>query len=206
MPCKPIIELAGGKSPRQRIWAAIRAWAGTGDGTFTVDGLARTAKLEIEPIQAYLRGLVAGGWVLIVMQGGRGVKNVYRLEKDNGIEAPRVRQDGSEVTQGSGNEALWGVITVLDSFTAQTIADIANVAPHTAKTYCLFLSRAGYLIVTSQGKGHGNGGVATVYRTVKTRISGPRAPMITRLKVVYDPNLHQVVWSEGADEAVKNAP
>lgn len=200
---KPITELSGGKSPRQRIWEAIRAWAGTGDGTFTADGLARTAKLEIDPIQAYLRGLVAGGWVLIVMQGGRGVKSVYRLEKDNGIEAPRVRRDGSEVTQGQGNEALWGAISVLDSFTAQTIADIAGAALHTTKTYCLFLNRAGYLTVAKRGKGYGKGGVASVYCTVKSRITGPRAPMITRLKAVYDPNLHQVVWMEGADEAVE---
>jgi len=200
---KPITALSGGKSPRQRIWEAIRAWAGTGDGTFTASVLSRTAKLEMSPIQDYLRGLVAGGWAGVAVQGGRGVENVYRLEKDNGIEAPRVRRDGSEVTQGSGNEALWGAISVLDSFTAQTIADISGATPHTAKTYCLFLARAGYLKVASQGKGRGKGGVASVYLTVKSRISGPRAPMITRLKAVYDPNLHQVVWMEGADEAVE---
>lgn len=203
MPRKPITELAGGKSPRQRVWETIRAWAGTGSGTFTATDLARASKIEIEPVREYLKCLVAGGWVGIVMQGRIGVKSVYRLEKDNGIEAPRVRRDGSEVIQGSGNEAMWGAISVLGEYDAQTIADLSGARLSTAKFYCMFLERAGYLQVIRAGKGKGNGGTPTLWRTVKSRISGPRAPMITSLKAVYDPNLHQVMWAEGADEAAE---
>jgi hypothetical protein len=28
--------------------------------------------------------------------------------------------------------------------------------------------------------------------------------MITRLKAIYDPNIHQIVWAEGADAAAES--
>ena len=201
-----ILEMAGGKSRRQRIWEAIRAWAGTGDGTFTVDVISRTCKVEYEPTREYVKGLAAGGFIRCLnpeasQAGGRGVKNVFELMRDNGVEAPRVRRDGSEVTQGRGTEAKWAAITVLDSFDFWLIADIAQVKPATAASYCLALGRAGYLDVIRPGKGKGKGGIATVWACAIAHRQKPRAPMITRLKAIYDPNTHEIVWSEGADEA-----
>lgn len=188
---KPISELAGGQSPRQRVWALIRKQA----GDFGLSDV-RPCGVPRRTAQPYLNGLVAAGYLAF----GRDESRPYTLLRDNGIEAPRVRKDGSDVTQGNGNEAIWGAVSVLDTFDAQTLADLSGAALGTVKTYCLYLERAGYLTVAIKGKG---GSAATVYRAVKSRISGPRAPMITRLKVVYDPNLHQIVWGEGADEAVK---
>lgn len=192
MPRKPVSELAGGQSPRQRIWANIRKC--TGDFTWKDVTPSDVSKRTALP---YLQGLLAAGYI-------RGIPTVpelsFYLLRDNGIEAPRVRKDGSEVTQGSGNEAIWGAISVLDTFDSHTLSDLSGAAFSTVKHYCKFLEHAGYLTVVTKGKG---GSAASTYRTVKSRISGPRAPMITRLKVVYDPNLHQVVWGEGADEAVK---
>lgn len=192
MPRKPISELAGGQSPRQRIWANIRKITGGFDwkAITPVDVPKRT-------VQPYLDGLVAAGFL---EKTSLDDWHLYKLIRDNGIEAPRVRKDGSEVTQGSGNEAIWGAISVLETFDTHAITDISGAAFSTVKHYCNFLEHAGYLTVVTKGKG---GSAASTYRTVKSRISGPRAPMITRLKVVYDPNLHQVVWGEGADEAVK---
>lgn len=191
MACKPISELAGGQSPRQRVWAYIRRQPGEFSWKdVTPGGVPKKTSTD------YLKSLVAAGYLIV----GSDESRPYSLARDNGIEAPRVRKDGSEVTQGSGNEAIWGAVTVLDTFNVETIADLSGAAYSTVKTYCRFLERAGYLTIVIQGKG---GCAATTYRTVKSRISGPRAPMITRLKVVYDPNLHQIVWGEGADEAVK---
>ena len=192
MPRKPISELAGGQSPRQRIWANIRRQTGEfiWKDVTPKDVLRRTA-------QPYLEGLVAAGYLTLITTAPAVC---YLLVRDNGIEAPRVRRDGSEVTQGNGNEAIWGAVSVLDTFDAHTLADLSGAAFGTVKQYCRMLEHAGYLTVISKGKG---GGAASTYRTVKSRITGPRAPMITRLKAVYDPNMHQIVWSEGADEAVK---
>ncbi|MDP2786643.1 MAG: hypothetical protein Q8O79_00990 [Pseudomonadota bacterium] len=192
MPRSPITSLAGGRSPRQRIWELIRMHQSgefTGAEVTPGDVPAGTAR-------EYLSGLVCAGYLAQTKADRRGVKIRYWLTRDNGIEAPRVRADGTEVSQGQGNEGLWGAISVLDTFTARQIADLAGVSTSTAKTYCMFLERAGYLSIALVGKGGG----PTLYRTVRTRISGPRAPMITRIKAVYDPNLHQVVWMQGADE------
>jgi hypothetical protein len=197
---KPISTLAGGKSPRQRIWENIRQ-ASNGFTLFDVC----YGDIPIETARDFLNGLERAGVLGVAAPTGRGERKRYNLLVDRGIEAPRVRRDGTEVVQGHVNEGMWGAIKVLDSFTAQTIADLAGAAPGAAKSYCMFLARAGYLDVASQGKGHGNGGTASIYRTNKSRITGPRAPMITRLKAVYDPNIHQVVWMQGADDAILEA-
>jgi hypothetical protein len=192
MPRKPIAEMVGGLSPRQRVWARIRRHKGSfnWDEVTPADVLKRTAK-------EYLDSLVLAGYLDEAEPGN------YSLARDVGIEAPRVRKDGTEVTQGRGNEAIWGAITVLDSFSALDIVELSGV-PHTAvKPYCIMLALAGYLEVKVKGKGTGAGGIGTVYSTVKSRLSGPRAPMITRLRAVYDPNVHAIVWSEGADKAVE---
>jgi hypothetical protein len=191
MSLAPITTLAGGRSPRQRIWERIRMHSSgefTGAEVTPGDVPAGTAR-------EYLAGLVCAGYLAQTQADRRGVKIRYWLTRDNGIEAPRVRADGTEVVQGQGNEGLWGAIRVLDTFTAHQIADLAGVSASTAKSYCMFLERAGYLTIALAGKSGG----PTIYRAIKNRISGPRAPMITRIKAVYDPNLHQVVWMQGAD-------
>jgi len=201
---KPVhIELAGGKSSRQRIWEAILKLSAKGNGNFTETEVARVANLESVPVRDYRRCLVAGGWLKCIAEPAHNSPGVFRLERLNGAEAPRVRLDGSTVTQGRGNEAMWGAICVLDTFTAQLLAELSGTKVATAKTYCALLAKAGYIVAGSPGKGIGAGGVQTLWRTVKSRNTGPRAPMITRLKAVYDPNLHEIVWSEGADEAVE---
>lgn len=201
-----ILELAGGKSQRQRVWESIRRLAGCNDGTFTAIDLSLASKVEIDPVREYLKGLSAAGYICIInpeasRPGGRSVKNVFELTRDNGVEAPRVRRDGTEVTQGRGTEAMWAAMTALDSFNYWLIAEVAQVKPATACNYCLALGKAAYLDVLTPGKGTGKGGIATVWAVPVLHRMKPRAPMVTRLKAIYDPNIHQIVWAEGADEA-----
>lgn len=201
-----ILELSGGKSQRQRVWEVIRSLAGMHDGTFTAADLSCISKVETDPVREYLKGLAAAGYVRIInpdasRAGGRSVQNVFELMRDNGVEAPRVRRDGSPVTMGRGTEALWAAMTVLDTFNHWLVADIAQTKASTAAVYCQALGRARYLEVVSLGKGKGKGGVATVWTVALAHRQKPRAPMITRLKAVYDPNIHEIVWAEGADEA-----
>jgi hypothetical protein len=49
----------------------------------------------------------------------------------------------------------------------------------------------------------GCGGILATYRLLASRVNGPRPPMITKLKAVYDPNIHQIVWQQDADEALE---
>lgn len=196
------IERSGGKSQRQRVWEAIRrfehadparSWA------FSVDMVSRSSKVEEAPVREYLKSLEAAGYlrhIAAIKEGGR-VKSFWRLAQDNGVEAPRVRRDGSAVTQGRGTESMWSVMTTIDSFTFHFLAELAGVKPATAATYCSVLGKAGYLEVLKPGKG----GIATVWTVARPHRDKPYAPMITRLKAVYDPNIHQLVWGESADAA-----
>lgn len=201
-----ILELTGGKSRRQRVWEAARRLATSGDGYLTVERLSRAAKVEVDPVRYALKGLIAAGYIQPapgIAPARIGVNRLYILAQDNGVEAPRVRPDGQEITQGRGTEALWAAATALDSFTADLIAEIARVRSSTARTWCCLLARAAYLDTLIEGKGTGKGGRPATYRVAIWHRDKPRAPMITRLKAIYDPNIHQIVWAEGADDAAE---
>ncbi|MDD5391166.1 MAG: hypothetical protein PHD37_17655 [Gallionellaceae bacterium] len=198
------LELAGGKSQRQRIWEAIRAKS---KRPFELAEVT-PGNVQMATAREYLTGLVKAGFLgeeNSSLSPKIGAKKIYFLVRDTGAEAPRVRKDGSEVTQGCGNEAIWGAMQAMGSFTSTVLANMAGAKESTVKTYCTMLHQAGYLAEERQGKGTGRGGIASQYRLLKSRISGPRPPMITRLKAVYDPNLHQIVWQQGADEALEAA-
>ena len=195
---KPVtLEMAGGKGSRQRIWEAIRALR-----VFTAHQVRGELPGNIPKatIHTYLKSLAAGGY-LVDAPVADGEKT-YELAMDVGIEAPRVRKDGSPVAQGRGQEALWGAMEALSSFNARVLASLAGVPLITTKRYCAYLHKAGYLVVEREGKGIGQGGIQTVYRLLRSRISGPRPPMITRLKTVYDPNTGKIVWQQTPEEAL----
>lgn len=203
-----VTELAGGKSQRQRVWEAIRALSASAYAepySFSADDLSRRSKVEMPIVREYLLCLTAGGYLSQDASRpdapGAAVKKSYRLTQDSGVEAPRLRRDGSPVQQGRGTEAMWAAITALEAFTHHMLAEIAQVKPSTAANYCGFLGRAGYLDLVLPGKGTGRGGVSSIWCCAVAHRYKPRAPMITRLKSVYDPNTHQIVWQAGADAA-----
>lgn len=201
-----VIELADGKSQRQRVWEAIRRFEhGCDDGPrpFSIEQLSRSSKVEEGPVREYVKCLEAAGYLRHVakVKEGSCVKSFWAMARDNGVDAPRVRRDGSEVTQGKGTQAMWEAMQSLGDFTSRFIAEIAGAKPSTAAHYCSLLGKAGYLDVLRPGYGTGKGGVATLWQLAMPHRHKRHAPMITRLKAVYDPNIHQIVWGEGADEA-----
>lgn len=204
MPRKPInLELSGGKSKRQRIWDLIRA---TTERGFDIADVT-PGDINIKSVRDYLAGLTNAGYLECIKDDipGKSLRKrlTYLLINDSGIEAPRVTKQGEKVTQGQGNEALWGAMQALGSFNARVLAEMAGVKESTVKTYCGILHCAGYLTVDRQGKGAGRGGIATQYRLLTSKVNGPRPPMITRLKAVYDPNIHEIVWQQNADHAIE---
>lgn len=202
MPRKPVtLEMAGGKSPRQRIWEKIRQVK-----RFTVRELRGElpGDIPVTTVRSAVLAWEAGGYLKrrsILEAGARGGE-VFDLARDAGIEAPRVRKDGTAVTQGQGNEALWGAMEALGAFNLRVLARMAGVPLSTAKTYCAYLHKAGYLVVERKGKGSGKGGISSTYRLLRSKVSGPRPPMITRLKTVYDPNTGKIVWQQDPQEVL----
>ena len=192
---KPVNEVTRLQT-REAIWDAIRA----AQGPFTVRQIQQETRCTIGQTSEYIKGLTAAG--ILELSGevnGKGFikkTRLYVLAQDRGVEAPRVRRDGTEVTQGRGREQMWETMRSFGTFTAADIhifasTDDHSVAPSEAKTYCQFLCRAGYL------KQLENGCYLLIRRT------GPKPPMIQRIKQVYDPNLNQVVWNEGEDHDTK---
>lgn len=208
---KPVTQYANGHGPRQRIWNAIRQLHKNGGGEpFTelnILSIAEGAKadLEIHCVRDYRRCLVAAG---ILEEAGDSAgsfhRATYRLVKDEGIEAPRVRKDGTRVTQGLAQEQMWRTLRMnKGDINARELASHASttaipVAETAAKDYFKHLHAAGYLEVTEAAVSKGRRNRLARYRLIKN--TGPRPPMVQKTDAIYDPNLGEVVWVRPVNE------
>lgn len=203
MPRKPVHLTANARRPegRQVIWEAIRRLK-----RFTVADVERATRLNDATIRTYLHGLHAAGYLHkpdeTVDVGGSIPAQVWELVRDVGIEAPRVRKDGTPVTQGRGREQLWRTMRIINDFNCRELAvqastEIHPVAESEAAYYCQYLHRAGYLVCTAEGGPN----TPARYRLLPSRYTGPQAPQIQRIRQVWDPNTEQIVWRPEGGEA-----
>lgn len=190
------LELVGGKGPRQRVWDSIRAQRGA---PFTLAGVT-PGDVPLATARTYLQCLLAGGYIGLAGEPAPFATCAWRLIEDAGAEAPRVRKDGSPVTQGLAQEQMWRTLRMMKGDTnARELAAHAStpevpVRESAAADYLGNLHRAGYLACVKPGKGVGRGGIQARYRLV--RDTGPRPPMVCRTHAIYDPNLDRVVWHD----------
>jgi hypothetical protein len=162
---------------RQAIWDEIRGVTG-----FTLAELSNATKIHPATVRSYLAALTAGGIVTRTEDG------VYAVVHDVGLHAPRLRPDGTRVEMGAGRGAAWRAMRVLKRFTVRELHNASGAAESDIKSFVGYLAKAGYLRVID--KGHpGKGATYAIARD-----SGPRAPQVTRLKIVWDPNLERVTW------------
>ena len=204
---KPInVELRGLKTPRERVWEAIlRLSAAPHDGSFDKTKVQDYCEPMVSwtLVDDYLDDLEKAGYLKRV--GGTGVskgvlgKPIQFVLAKRQVYAPRVTEEGVKVTQGSGNEAMWRAMKVLPTFDYTDIARAATlgtlvVPPQTAKTYVAYMARAGYLATVRPSKP----GTPAKHRLQKN--TGPHAPAITRLKVVFDRNTGQFANLQTAQE------
>lgn len=188
MALKPM-DKRNGLDSRQALWEAIRRLK-----TFTVRELREETVLKIDSVREYITGLHASGYI-VPESKVPGYATVWKLVRDIGHEAPRVRKDGSPVTAGQGRENMWNAMRIMRKFTALELAVAARtpdcfVKESTAADYAKHLWHAGYLTKFSDGS----------YRMLPTAYTGPKAPMIQRTKVVWDPNQNKIRWrSDGGD-------
>jgi len=198
------LEMKGGKSPRQRVWEAMRRHR----ECFTQRDLAEVVGGLEGVIEDYVRNLLKAGFIEVIPDERAGriaVRKSYRLVRDNGVEAPRVRRTGEIVTKGRGNEAMWGTMRRMFSkpgndFNYRELAGMCSTASHpvlvqTAKNYVLYLAAAGYLQETKPAV---RGNCPVPARYFLKLDTGPRAPMIQRACQVFDPNpkYNRVMWTE----------
>lgn len=179
---KPVNEVTALET-RAGLWAQIRSMR-----SFTIVQLRRETRCSVSQTAEYVKGLLAAG----IIERSDSERGRYLLVNDCGTEAPRVRRDGSQVTMGRGREQMWRTMRLLKSFTAVDLAVHASTEEHPvavkeAASYCRALAKADYLDQ-----------LATGYRFIPNRYTGPMPPMIQRDKSIYDPNLKKVVWEKGA--------
>ena len=205
---RPInLELRGLETPRERVWAAITRLHQS--KLFPEGYSLETIQDHCEPmvgltmVDDYVECLVKGGY-LTKVPGTGGRKGVlqqpmlYTLAKPHGV-APRLDYAGKKVSMGNGNQAMWQAMKVLGSFDYKDIAKAATlnelvVSPGTAKSYVAHLARAGYLATLRPAKP----GTPARHRLDKN--TGPHAPAITRMKVVFDRNTGEFANLQTAQE------
>jgi predicted transcriptional regulator len=191
---KPVhIESTGPRNDRQAIWEAVRRHP---DASFTVNCIRGWLKgsTRRDKIRTYLNALVNGGF-LVLEKSPSGRQNRYRLIRDTGVEAPRVRANGQRVRQGETQQRIWKSLKILkgwnslNAIVAQITTDHRRVPTSTVKSYLKHLEKAGYILI--KGKG-----TQAEYCLIPARYSGPRAPMVQRTKQIYDPNTGEVAWRQ----------
>lgn len=183
---KPMDKLNGFDS-REAIWALIRS-----KRQFTVRDLYLATTLEASSVLDYVRGLTNAGYLREEI-GDKA--RLFTLIKDVGVDAPRVSRDGKPVTQGQGRINMWRSMYIIQSFSAKELAVNAStpdciVKLSSAENYCGFLCRAGYLRRDKDGR----------YTFLRHMFTGPKPPMVQRIKRVWDQNLKKVMWGEDSDD------
>jgi hypothetical protein len=191
---------------RDAVWAEIRIQAP--HGSFSAREIANATMLGVDTVRDYMVGLCNAGYLAKTSppMPDSFRAQYYKLEKDCGIEAPRVRRDGTEISQGRGRENMWRTIRILKDFSARDLAVHSSteeviVSEEDARCYIHFLHKAGYLKLTSPASA---GRVSTSklarYRFLAAMFTGPKPPQIQRVKQVFDPNRNEVVWKGGAND------
>lgn len=209
MPRKPVtLSMVGGKGPRQRIWEAIRRLSAAVDaGDFTERDIWAATEgrelIELTAIVDYRRCLVAAGVLAQTVKPVKKSPARYRLLRDEGLEAPRLRRNGERVTQGLAQEQMWRTLRMLRGDTnARELAAHAStpaipVAESAAGAYLRMLDLAGYLDITAECvRDPQRRSQQARYRLRADRNTGPRPPMVCRVGAVFDPNEGAVVWQQ----------
>ncbi len=189
---KPADKL-NGYDTREAVWQAIRRLK-----RFTIPELHMETTMTVDSVRDYCIGLSKAGYIERVgeVKPAKTTAAVWKLTRDVGVIAPRVRKNGTLVVQGLGREQMWRTMRILGKFCIRRLVVSASteecvIKDVSARDYCIMLCHAGYLRRTAPG----------CYLFLQSRYTGPRPPMIQRTKQVYDPNLGRVMWRTGDKEA-----
>ncbi|NTT88536.1 helix-turn-helix domain-containing protein [Tabrizicola fusiformis] len=160
----------------------------------TISAIVDLTGVNRTTVLRYLKALTAAGY-LKFQPGPAGKANAWVLIKDVGHHAPRVRADGSAVTQGAITMQLWRAMTMLKEFSYVDLVQHASIEipEATSKDYCKRLLAAGYLRVLVKA----DPSAARIARYRLIRASGPKAPQVQRVRQVFDPNTGTAYPSAG---------
>jgi hypothetical protein len=186
----------------EHFWKVIMDLHGQ-PGPFTVRDVYLETNAHKDTVRDYLKRLVRAEILSREVTDPRQ-PDLFRVLKPQ-RDAPSVTREGKVRTLPTGTEQMWRTMKMRSSFTAAELADGAStdevqIALETAKTYCRHLKRAGYLVITTPAAKN-VAGTDVSYRLLPSMMTGPRAPLIQRVKRVFDPNLGRVMrFAEDGDD------
>lgn len=190
---RPADQLAASPKPEGQdgIWVEVRRM-----NIFSALEIVKATDIPKRTVTSYLGRLEAGRY--IEKHGSFEETHRYKLLRDGGIHAPRLKKDGTPSTMGGGVTNMWRSMRMLGQFTPRDLAmhsttDTVSVSDETAKSYCTMLLKAKYLRVLRKAS---PGKTQAVYKFVRN--TGPMPPQIQRVKQVFDPNLREVTYYPGA--------
>ena len=174
-----------GFTGRDFVWEALRRLREADCGT-----LSRESGQPVGLVEDYTKALVKAGIVAVESQhtGPLGrPRRLLRLVKDLGLDTPRVRKNG-ELIPSSGRQRMWRAMGILKEFSPRDLAATASLpaAPislREAEYYCEWLAKGGYLRPSGSGR----------YVVVPAMRYGARAPLIQRVRRLFDPNTGEIV-------------
>ncbi|WP_178860769.1 hypothetical protein [Thiomicrorhabdus cannonii] len=197
------IKKSGTLTPREYIWGEIRKLK-----KFTLNDILDKApkhyRLNIQKARHYLRGWERAGYLSSVFDvpvSGKKPPKIYTLEKDTGVNPPRVDINGNEYKKGMVREQMWRTMRMVGSFTAAQLAanattDDVVITETTAKKFIHSLYQAGYLRLVKPG--HKEYGTAE-YQLKPAAWTGNKPPLVSHMNVVFDQNTNKVVWPKDED-------
>ena len=194
-----------GKRPlrgNDHYWSVImeRHRAGLTTSVGVIDGASNAARGSI---RRFVCRLLKAGLIEEVERATSSGQAQYRPLVIQS-SAPRFREDGTVIESQPGTRCMWNLIrgpigrggfSYVDLVHwAQT--DETKIAVRTARGYIHMLFDAGYLILVERGRT----GKPAIYRLNPAMNTGPKAPMILRTRLVYDPNRQEVFGPAEAEE------
>lgn len=195
------IAIKKGCQPRNGadyLWSLMRAAPGR---EFTVRDLAGQSNAKRDTIRSFVRRLEAAG---ILASQPRPGGSVYRLVRDQ-LETPKIRRDGTIEPNAGAAQCLWNAIrnAFKQGFEPRDLAHFAStdevrISIRTALDYCRDLDRAGYLIPLNDVRSRSRD-ADPMWRLDPRMNTGPRAPLILKTRLVYDPNRGDIVGAAQAE-------
>ena len=110
------LTILEGRDNRQRIWGTLRNQP-QGISIYTI---SRLTSIPDETVKTYVDSLRKGGY--LERGEGAGTQKIYTLVLDTGVEAPRLKLDGSPSKVGQGTEAMWRTLHMLKDINATELA------------------------------------------------------------------------------------
>ena len=176
---------------RQGIWSVIRTHR-----IISIKGICMSIGMPENTVRAFVKSLELACYLKEFYREKKPKRIYYKLIRDNGVLAPRIKKDGSPLDP-LPEQKMWFAMKPLSRFTALDLGFSTRLGEDKADAYCQKLSDAGFLkIVHHDPKNNRN-----TYFVIPSKCKGPLSPTIFEDGTVYDQNTDSIAFTPETMEA-----